>query len=152
MHISLRSRVCPTGCTPCCVSLISPKAWTKDPPTRLTKWARTFIGMIAGTGSQCNVKMFSYKFRRSRCGDKTILCLEPSYLLSSISCSAIGEITYLYWIRAQMYEMNDKIWKTILEDNYILKLSETMHYLLYTSTTHCPLSWSLSDTIWHCWL
>ena len=88
------------------------------PTYRTDKMGRTFIGVIAGTGSQCNVKMSSYQFRRSRCGDKTILCLEPSYLLSWISCTGIGKIAYLYWIRAQMYEMNNKIMK---EDNYILK-------------------------------
>ena len=40
--------------------------------------------------------MTSYQYRKSYCGDKTIL--RPSYLHNGISYT--GKMTYLYWIRA----------------------------------------------------
>ena len=45
-----------------------------------------------------SIKMSSYRYRKSNCGDKTIL--RPSYLHNGISYT--GKITYLYWIRAQV--------------------------------------------------
>ena len=45
----------------------------------------------------CNIKMSSYQYRKSHCGDKTIL--RPSYLHNRISCT--GKMSSLYWIRAQ---------------------------------------------------
>ena len=42
--------------------------------------------------------MTSYQYRKSHCGDKTIL--RPSYLHNGISYT--GKITSLYWIRAQV--------------------------------------------------
>ena len=44
-----------------------------------------------------NIKMPPYQYRKSHCGDKTIL--RPSYLHNGISYT--GKMTYLYWIRAQ---------------------------------------------------
>ena len=49
------------------------------------------------TGAWFNIKMTSYQYRKSHCGDKTIL--RPFYLHSGISY--IGKMTSLYWIRAQ---------------------------------------------------
>ena len=49
------------------------------------------------TGPQFNIKMTSYQYRKSHCGDNTIL--RPSYLHNGISYS--GKMTSLYWIRAQ---------------------------------------------------
>ena len=49
------------------------------------------------SGPWFNIKMTSYQYRKSHCGDKTIL--RPSYLHNGISYA--GKITYLYWIRAQ---------------------------------------------------
>ena len=43
-----------------------------------------------------NKKMSSYQYRKSHCGDKTIL--QPSYLHNGISYT--GKMTSLYWIRA----------------------------------------------------
>ena len=43
-----------------------------------------------------NMKMPSYQYRKSHCGDKTIL--RPSYLHNGISCT--GKMPSLYWIRA----------------------------------------------------
>ena len=47
------------------------------------------------TGPWFNIKMTSYQYRKSHCGDKTIL--RPSYLHNGISYT--GKTTYLYWIR-----------------------------------------------------
>ena len=49
------------------------------------------------SGPWFNIKMTSYQYRKSHCGDKTIL--RPSYLHNGISYT--GKITSLYWIRAQ---------------------------------------------------
>ena len=48
------------------------------------------------TGGQFNIKMTSYQYGKSHCGDKTIL--RPSYLHNGISYT--GKMTSLYWIRA----------------------------------------------------
>ena len=48
-------------------------------------------------GDWINIKMPSYQYRKSHCGDKTIL--RPSYLHSGISYT--GKTTSLYWIGAQ---------------------------------------------------
>ena len=46
-------------------------------------------------GGWINTKMPSYQYRKSHCGDKTILW--PSYLHNGISYT--GKMTSLYWIR-----------------------------------------------------
>ena len=48
-------------------------------------------------GPWFNIKMLSYQYRKSHCGDKTIL--RPSYLHNGISYT--GKMTSLYWIRYQ---------------------------------------------------
>ena len=48
-------------------------------------------------GPRFNINMTSYQYRKSHCGDKTIL--RPSYLHNGISYT--GKIISLYWIRAQ---------------------------------------------------
>ena len=50
------------------------------------------------SGGWFNKKMSSYQYRKSHCGDKTIL--RPSYLYNGISYT--GKMTSLYWIRAQV--------------------------------------------------
>ena len=47
-------------------------------------------------GPWFNIKMSSYQYRKSHCGDKTIL--RPSYLHNGISYTC--KMTSLYWIRA----------------------------------------------------
>ena len=49
-------------------------------------------------GGWFNKKIPSYQYRKSHCGDKTIL--RPSYLHNGISYT--GKMTSLYWIRAQI--------------------------------------------------
>ena len=48
-------------------------------------------------GPPFNIKMSSYQYMKSHCGDKTIL--RPSYLHNRISYT--GKTTSLYWIMAQ---------------------------------------------------
>ena len=48
------------------------------------------------TGPWFNIKMSSYQYRKSHCGDKTIL--RPSHLHNGISYT--GKMLSLYWIRA----------------------------------------------------
>ena len=47
-------------------------------------------------GPWFNIKMPSDEYRKSHCGDKTVV--RSSYLHNGISCT--GKITSLYWIRA----------------------------------------------------
>ena len=55
--------------------------------------------LLMGTdpGPWFNIKMSSYQYRKSHCGDKTIL--RPSYLHKGISYT--DKMSSLYWIRAQ---------------------------------------------------
>ena len=53
---------------------------------------------IQHPGLRFNIKMTSYQYRKSHCGDKTIL--RPSYLHNGISYT--GKMASLYWIRALM--------------------------------------------------
>ena len=55
-----------------------------------------FRDNCSNTGPRFNIKMTSYQYRKSHCGDKTIL--RPSYLHNGISYT--GKTTSLYWIRA----------------------------------------------------
>ena len=59
---------------------------------------RKFSVTIPGSppGPWFNKKMSSYQYRKSHCGDKTIL--RPSYLHNGISDT--GKMASLYWIRA----------------------------------------------------
>ena len=56
-------------------------------------------------GPQFNIKMTSYQYRKSHCGDKTIL--RPSYLHNGISYT--GKMSSLYWIRAQ-----EEVWVDVI--------------------------------------
>ena len=49
-------------------------------------------------GGRLNTKMTFYQYRKSHCGDKTIL--RSSYLHNGISYT--GKMSSLYWIRAQV--------------------------------------------------
>ena len=51
------------------------------------------------SGGWFNIKTTSYQYRKSHCGDKTIL--RPSYLHNGISYT--GKMTSLYWIRALVW-------------------------------------------------
>ena len=54
-------------------------------------------GLIkVGPGPRFNIKMSSYRYRKSHCGDKTVV--RSSYLHNGISYT--GKMTSFYWIRA----------------------------------------------------
>ena len=59
-------------------------------------------------GVWINIKMSSYQYRKSHCGDETIL--RPSYLHNGISYT--GKTTSLYWIGVQIASLghNELIW------------------------------------------
>ena len=70
--------------------------------------------------------MTPYQYRKSQCGDKTIL--RPSYPHNGISYT--GKMSSLYWIRAQVS----------------LKLAVLLHSLI------CLHWWMMSEAIkWACW-
>ena len=56
-------------------------------------------------GGWFNIKMPSYQYRKSHCGDKTIL--RPSYLHNGISYTC--KTTFLYWIGALVFQHLDSI-------------------------------------------
>ena len=56
-------------------------------------------------GGWFNIEMPSYQYRKSHCGDKTIL--RPSYLHNGISYT--GKMTSLYWTRALTTWQNTRI-------------------------------------------
>ena len=60
-------------------------------------WKIKFWYICHISGGWVNIKMSSYQYRESYCGDKTIL--RPSYLLNGSFYT--GKMTSLYWIRAQ---------------------------------------------------
>ena len=60
-----------------------------------------FWNHICWPGPRFIIKIPSYQYRKSHCGDKTIL--RPSYLHNGISYS--GKMISLYWIRAQIVSL-----------------------------------------------
>ena len=73
------------------------------------------------SGPQFNMKMASYQYRKSHCGDKTIL--RPSYLHNGISYT--GKKISLYWIRALK----------ILQCNTCLLMTFSSHVAKWTCAT-----------------
>ena len=64
-------------------------------------------------GGWINIKMSSYQYRKSHCGDKTIL--RPSYRHNGISYT--GKTTYLYWIGAQsLFNLYSKLYNKVAVD------------------------------------
>ena len=78
------------------------------------------------SGPRFNINMTSCQFRKSHCGDKTIL--RPSYLHNGISHT--GKTTSLYWIRALVNISEVKAWK----GNYISLL--LWNVITYTCPNH----------------
>ena len=63
--------------------------------------------MNKGPGSRFNKNILSYQYKKSHCGDKTIL--RPSFLHSGISYT--GKMTSLYWIGALVTYTDTKLTK-----------------------------------------
>ena len=89
-------------------------------------------------GGRINIKMPSYQYMKSHCGDKTILW--PSYLHNGISYT--DTMTSLYWIRAQ--DMYKQSYHTVFWISY------PCHCFWYQSphtsnkTHRTPFQWILS--------
>ena len=83
-HTAVVSAICPCG--PCFnIKIIFPDIGI------------TIMKRRQSLGGWFNIKMSSYHYRKSHCGDKTILL--PSYLHNGISYT--GKMASLYWIRTQ---------------------------------------------------
>ena len=94
-------------------------------------------------GPRFNIKMTSYWYRKSHCGDKTIL--RPSYLHNGISYT--GKTTSLYWIGAQMiWWKNDKIfpkYRSYLPDMpnvTLIPLCDITHENIMISSDSCKVT------------
>ena len=77
--------------------------WHCDHQSTAKKVQLTLIAIVyvlyfstSTSGPQFKIKMTSFQYRKSHCGDKTIF--QPSYLHSGISYT--GKTTSLYWIGA----------------------------------------------------
>ena len=73
----------------CCLCAVWCQAitWTTDDPVH---WC-----IYLSPGGRFNIKMPSYQYRKSHCGDKTVV--RSSYLHNGISYT--GKMTSLYWFR-----------------------------------------------------
>ena len=86
------------------------------PTNKLSHHDTTYVVICGTTGCRQdklspNIKMPPYQYKKSHCGDKTIL--HPSYLHNEISYT--GKMTSVYWIRAlQGHQGAVSIRKTVL--------------------------------------
>ena len=64
--------------------------------TRLTETIPVTQDLYSTSGSWFNIMMSSYQYRKSHCGDKTVI--RPSYLRNGISYT--GKMPSSYWVRA----------------------------------------------------
>ena len=81
------------------VSLVFMTVWPNS-NIRVALWYSFIIIISWGrwSGPRFNIKMPSYQYRKSYCGDKTVV--RSSYLHNGISYT--GKTRSLYWIRAQV--------------------------------------------------
>ena len=73
----------------------------KAPLAQVMDWQQTcenYYSYRRRPVPQFNIKMTSYQYRKSHCGDKTVV--RSSYLHNGISYT--GKMSSLYWIRAQV--------------------------------------------------
>ena len=80
------------------------------------------------TGTRLNINMSSYQYRKSHCGDKTIL--QPPYFHNGFSYT--DKTTYLYWIGAQDANM----FSFYLIINNLILPGPTESSYLTTNTSH----------------
>ena len=114
-----------------------------------TKPLKFHVPFQEASGAWFNIKMTSYQYRKSHCGDKTIL--RPSYLHNGISYT--GKTTSLYWIRP-LGDVFHSLWR----DNPDLV---KMHFLLAWNmmlwschnfahaTTDQDLNYELINILWN---
>ena len=85
------------------------------------------------SGPRFNIKMPSYQYRKSHCGDKTIL--RPSYLHSGISYT--GKTTSLYWIGALNSLTANRISK--YQPKWLIDFPDT--FITDSSMGRCTVQW-----------
>ena len=106
-----------------------------SPGTLWHEWSVTLSLQIPGPWF--NIKMSSYQYRKSHCGDKTIL--RPSYLHNGISYT--GKTTSSYWIGAQ--------WCFLC--HHIVTLAEAVADIISThnklETPRCIISFVATDAL-----
>ena len=112
-------------------------------PFTLTPWPQSVMHTRTGVrpGPWFNIKMSSYQYRKSHCGDKTIL--RPSYLHNGIFYT--GKKISLYWIRPQT---SSRIQATLsLSLSLIMTLTFT---LIYISLPHAYslVEWGVGSPWW----
>ena len=84
---------CWTGDMPLSESIWTPGLLAYKCVTR-PRWVKS--SLVTDPGPRFNIKMLSYQYRKSHCGDKTVV--RSSYLHNGISYT--GKMSSLYWIRA----------------------------------------------------
>ena len=98
------------------------KTWGNWPLVTLKRLQQFWVlhGHIChpSAGPQFNIKITSYQYRKSHCGDKTILRL--SYLHNGISYT--GKTTSLYWIGALVPYIKTQAWPSLY-----LQMCPTVH-------------------------
>ena len=72
----------------------------EEEDTKVGRVLHSFDVVLSASGPRFNIKMSSYQYRKSHCGDKTVV--KSSYLHNGISYT--GKTTSLYWIRTQVLE------------------------------------------------
>ena len=86
---------------------------------------------ILHPGAWFNIKMLSYQYRKSHCGDKTVV--RSSYLHNVISYT--GKMTSLYWIRA----LSSRVWGVFVSSDLPSTLIIVRNIALYWTV----LKWEL---------
>ena len=116
MQISLLPRLEGTPFDICCLGVKCGIAILKPYGQKLVflKYMPTMC--IQYSGSRFNVKMLSYQYRKSHCGDKTVI--RTSFLHNDISY--IGKTASLYWFSPLFLfnykHINLEIWCMLSED------------------------------------
>ena len=86
-----------------------------------------------GPGPWFYIKMSSYQYRKSHCGDKTIL--RPSYLHNGISYT--GMMISLYWIKALII-LSMRHWPLTWFVNGEPWVPDSCPLCMYTGYHYCP--------------
>ena len=109
--------------------------WPEDSPHK---------GQQHWPGPRFNIKMTSYQYRKSHCGDKTIL--RPSYLNNGISYT--GKMTSLYWIRTLVFSLMCA-WTTVEQTMDMPVIWDTFAHFMTSLQWSCfVLFWLYFSSWW----
>ena len=109
------------------------------------------------TGPWFNIKMPSYQYRKSHCGDKTVV--RSSYLHNGISYT--GKMVSFYWISPLEWTVNHIYWickvhKNVIKDQFVSESSQwemTLHcnavYHWLGAYTNDPCVMIISNNVWN---